>query len=107
MKLSALVLAVVAGHASAQCIPTEYLQYRDKAAGPDGVRALAADFCMLQIGFRGALDADNDKATRRNPAYMKNSDACIAEMRKITDAAKAAGIAKEVDDMSKAMCPGR
>lgn len=93
--------------ASAQCIPSEYMQYKDKAMGADGVRALARDICMVKIGMRGAIAEDNAKATRRDPTYLKNSDACIAEIRKIGDAAKAAGIANEVQEMSKTLCPGK
>lgn len=105
MRISALFFALVAAHAGAQCAPGDYAQYKDKAVGPDGARRLAGDLCMVQINFRGALSQDDAMATRRNPVYLKNGDACIGEMRKIMDAAAASGIADEVQAIADARCP--
>jgi len=105
MRAFALAVWAISSLAAAQCIPAEYAQYKDKATRPDAVKALADDLCMVQIGLRGALDKDNAMATRRDPAYLKNSDACIAEIRKIMDAARGAGIGQQVTDASKSICP--
>ena len=92
-------LACTAPAAAVTCMTGEYAKYKDKAATDSALKALAADYCRILRTLPGV--AVNDKSrisrstSRRNSADIRASDACIAELQKMLEAASAAGKAAE------------
>lgn len=94
-RLVVTAAALAAPWAHAQCVPLEPSQYKSKIAGPDGPRALAADVCSIRKGV--------DDARARGDA--RAVEGCIVELRKLTEAAAAAGKRGEVEIAADAVCP--
>jgi hypothetical protein len=91
------LLACAAPAAAVTCMTGEYA--KDKTATDSVLNALAADYCRILRTFPGV--AVNGKSrirrstSRRNSADIRASDACIAELQKMLEAASAAGKAAE------------
>jgi hypothetical protein len=97
MRLFVIAAALAASSAHAQCVPLESSQYKNKIAGPDGPRALAGDVSAIRKGVDNARSRGDARAV----------EGCIVELRKLTEAAAAAGKRGDVEIAADAVCPRR
>jgi hypothetical protein len=92
MRLGILALSLLALNASAQmCSSVEYAQYKDRASSDAGLLRMAVDYCSYHRLAKGELAFQRGMVGAGARPNMRESDACISAMSKMSDAAEAAG----------------
>jgi hypothetical protein len=100
-----LALVPIVAAATQLCPPGEYAQYKDKASGD--IQSLAADYCSARIAVSSQLASQRRNMSAYMPLDFRGQDACMAEQKKMADAAAAVGKRDEFYARVAALCPAK